>query len=471
MDVYREQSREVFAEKITVIPHGDFLYPCPIGYRTGGGTVEQLAAWVWGPHMMVLFLSVGICMTIATRWVQVRKLGTAFQNVWQKASGNKQGVSSFQAVCTALAATVGTGNIAGVAGALTLGGPGAVFWMWVSAVFGMATKYAEVVLSMKYRTRGPDGQWQSGPMYYIGRVLGKKWDRLGTVFALGTVLVSLTMGNLTQVNTMASAAAEALPQWKWVPLAAGVAAALLVIGITTGGAVRIGTVMERTVPVLVAVYLLGSLGVIAVHHQNLGPVFRSIFLGAFTPQAVTGGAAGIGLQQTIRWGVSRGVFSNEAGLGSAPIVHGMAEAEPEQQGLMGVFEVFVDTIVLCTLTALTILCSGISLPYGEASGAELASRALQTTYGGIAPGLLAVVLALLALTSIISWNLYGSRCAAFLWGSRGERWYRVLFPSVMILGAVMEVSAAWTAADLCNGLMALPNLLVLLAMVPKWGKL
>jgi len=432
--------------------------------------MEQLAALVWGPHMMVLFLSVGICLTIATRWVQVRKLGASIRYVWKSAAGNQKGLSSFQAVCTALAATVGTGNIAGVAGAVTLGGPGAVFWMWVSAFFGMATKYAEVVLAMRYRTKDRDGHWQSGPMYYIGTVLGKRWDAVGKLFAFAAVAASLAMGNATQVNTIASAAAEALPRWNvsWVRLGVGIAAALIVIAITIGGVRRIGQVMERLIPLLVGVYLFGAFGVILSHRQMLGQVFSSIFAAAVSPQAVLGGGVGIGLRHAIRWGVSRGVFSNEAGLGSAPIVHGMAEAEPEQQGLMGIFEVFLDTIVLCTLTALAILCSGVPLPYGEASGAELASQALRTTFGACAPGVLAVVLALLALSSIVSWNLYGAQCANFLWGTKGERLYRLVFPAVLVLGAVMDLSSAWALADLCNGLMALPNLIVLLAMVPKW---
>lgn len=431
--------------------------------------MERLASLIWGPHMMVLFLSVGICMTLATRWVQVRKLGASVRYVWKSAAGKEKGLSSFQAVCTALAATVGTGNIAGVAGAVTLGGPGAVFWMWVSAFFGMATKYAEVVLAMRYRSRDPQGQWQSGPMYYIGNVLGRRWERAGRLFALAAVAASLAMGNVTQVNTMAAAAAEALPgcSGNWVRLVVGIAAALTVIAITLGGAKRIGQVMERLIPLLVGVYLFGAIGVIATHWQELGKVLRSVFTAAFSPQAVLGGSVGIGLRHAIRWGVSRGVFSNEAGLGSAPIVHGMAEAEPEEQGLMGIFEVFLDTIVLCTLTALAILCSGIPLPYGEASGAELASQALQTTFGTPASGILAAVLALLALSSIISWNLYGAQCAGFLWGEPGKRLYRLVFPAFLVLGAVMELSSAWALADICNGLMALPNLIVLLAMVPK----
>ncbi len=431
--------------------------------------MERLASLIWGPHMMVLFLSVGICLTIATRWVQVRKLGASVRYVWKSAAGNKNGLSSFQAVCTALAATVGTGNIAGVAGAVTLGGPGAVFWMWVSAFFGMATKYAEVVLAMRYRTKDQNGRWQSGPMYYIGTVLGKQWTKLGQLFALAAVAASLAMGNITQVNTIAAAASEALPRCNEgrVRLVVGMAAALIVIVITIGGVKRIGQVMERLIPLLVGVYLFGALGVIATHWQALGQVLRSVFTAAFSPQAVLGGGVGIGLRHAIRWGISRGVFSNEAGLGSAPIVHGMAEAKPEEQGLMGIFEVFLDTIVLCTLTAFAILCSGIPLPYGEASGAELASLALQTTFGAGAPIVLAVVLALLALSSIVSWNLYGGQCAGFLWGQKGEKLYRLVFPAVLVLGAVMELSSAWALADICNGLMALPNLIVLLAMVPK----
>ncbi len=438
----------------------------------------RLAAWVWGVPMLLLLLVVGLCMTVATGGIQIRKLGAALCHVWRSAKtpAGKDGVSPFQAVCTALAATVGTGNIAGVAGAIALGGPGAVFWMWVSAFFGMATKYAEVFLALKFRRRGPDGQWLGGPMYYIRDGMGERWRWLAALFAFLTVFGSLGMGNIAQINTIAGAVVTAArvyhPQWTpgLVALAAGGVVAALVAMVTLGGAKRIGRVMERMVPVMAALYVLGSLVVIALHWRKLGAVFGSIFLGAFCPRAILGGTAGIGLRQTVRWGVSRGIFSNEAGLGSAPIAHASAEAAPEEQGLFGIFEVFLDTVVLCTLTALTILISGIPIPYGHPAGAELATSALETAFGSWAAGLSALSLSLLALATLISWNLYGFRCAQYLWGERGAGIYRVVYVLVILAGATMDLSAAWTLADVLNGLVAVPNLIALLALLPAVRK-
>ena len=433
----------------------------------------RLSELVWGAPLMGLLLIVGLCITFATRFVQVRKLGASLRHVWNSAKtpAKEGGVSSFQAVCTALAATVGTGNIAGVAGAIALGGPGAVFWMWVSAFFGMATKYAEVVLALKFRRKGPDGQWLGGPMYYMRDGLGWRWPAV--LFALLAVLGSFGMGNIAQINTIAGAVTAAAqvyrPQWRpgLVALFTGGMAAALVALVTLGGARRIGQVTEKLVPFMAAVYIGGSLAVILVHGRNLGPVFASIFQGAFRPQAVLGGAAGVGLRQAVRWGGSRGIFSNEAGLGSAPMAHAAAEARPEEQGLFGIFEVFLDTMVLCTLTAVTILVSGVPVPYGQAAGAELATAALETVFGAWAAGLSAVSLSLLALATLISWNLYGVQCARYLWGSRGAWVYQILYVFVILAGAVMDLSAAWTLSDALNGLMALPNLAALLALLPE----
>ncbi len=438
------------------------------------GAMERLSAWVWGAPTMLLLLAVGLCMTVVTRGVQVRKLGASLRQVGRsvRAPAGKDGVSSFQAVCTALAATVGTGNIAGVAGAIALGGPGAVFWMWVSAFFGMATKYAEVFLALKFRRRDPDGQWLGGPMYYIRDGMGERWRWLAALFAFLTVVGSLGMGNIAQINTIAGAVVTAAESYRphWTPglvaLATGGIVAALVALVTLGGAKRIGRVMERLVPVMAVLYVLGSVTVIALHWRNLGAVCAAIFHGAFRPQAVLGGAAGIGLRQAVRWGVSRGIFSNEAGLGSAPIAHAAAEATPEEQGLFGIFEVFLDTVVLCTLTAVTILISGIPIPYGQSAGAELATAALETAFGPWAAGFSALSLSLLALATLISWNLYGVRCAQYLWGERGAGFYRVAYVLVILAGATMDLSAAWSLADALNGLMALPNLAALLALLP-----
>lgn len=414
--------------------------------------------------VMVLLVVVGVFTTLWTRFVQVRRLGDSFRMVKNSLTHPTDGVSPFQAVCTALAATVGTGNIAGVAGAIALGGPGTVFWMWVSAFFGMATKYAEVVLALRYRKKDEQGNWQGGPMYYIQDGMGSK--TLAAVFAIFAVLASLGMGNMAQVNTISSAVVEAARQYvprlrpEPVMLFTGLGAALPVALVTMGGAKRIGLVMERLVPAVAVAYILGSIAVLAAHWQNLPGAFAVIFREAFSPRAVMGGT----LWQTIRWGVSRGVFSNEAGLGSAPIAHAAAEAKPREQGLMGIFEVFLDTIVLCTLTALTILVSGIAVPYGKTAGAPLATAALETVFGPWAAGLMAVCLALLALATLMSWQLYGAKCAHYLFGAKGEQVYRLVYLGAILVGATMELGVVWAFSDICNGLMALPNLAALLVL-------
>ena len=426
--------------------------------------VEKLAAVVWGVPTMGLLLAVGLILSIRTRFVQVRRLGTSVWRVGQSMRGKER--SSFRAVCTALAGTVGTGNIAGVAGAIALGGPGAVFWMWVAAFLGMATKYAEVVLSMKYREQSSGGELLGGPMYYIQKGMGERWRLLAALFAFFAVLASLGMGNMAQIHTMAAAVQTALPGLRPEPvaLAIGLAAALVTAFVSWGAAKRTGLVMEKLIPVAAVVYILGAAAVILVFRQRLGQVLLEIVQGAVCPQAVLGGGTGIGLRQAIRWGVSRGVFSNEAGLGSAPMAHAAAEAAPEEQGLFGIFEVFLDTIVLCTLTAMAILASGVPLPWGRPAGTEVAAAALEAVFGRAGTIGLAVCLALLAQGTLMTWQLYGARCARYLWGSRGEMVYRWIYLAVILLGATMELSSAWAVSDLCNGLMCLPNLIALLAL-------
>ncbi len=425
-------------------------------------SVSMDKRWFSMGLVAVLLLLVGVVMTFRTRFVQVRKLGASFRAVRDSLTKPTEGVSPFQAVCTALAATVGTGNIAGVAGAIALGGPGAVFWMWISAFLGMATKYAEVVLALRYRKKDSAGNWLGGPMYYIRDGMGSKF--LAAVFAVFTLLASLGMGNMAQVNTITSAVIDAAGRYvpklppRSVALFTGLAAALPVALVMVGGAKRIGIVLERVVPVMAGFYIFGSLTVLVVHWQQLGSAFSAILEGAFAPRAIWGGSVGL----AVRWGVSRGVFSNEAGLGSAPIAHAAAEAAPEQQGLMGIFEVFLDTIVLCTLTALTILVSGIPIPYGKTAGAPLATAALETVFGSWAAGLMAICLALLALATLMSWQLYGVRCAGYLFGERGEQVYRIVYIGAILVGATMDLGVVWAFSDLCNGLMAIPNLAAML---------
>lgn len=423
--------------------------------------MKRLAEWVWGIPTLCLILSVGIVMTVVTRFVQVRKLGRSIRLV--AASLHDSSHASFRATCTALAGTVGTGNIAGVAGAISLGGPGAVFWMWVSAFLGMAVKYAEVVLTMQTRRRGESGQWSGGPMYYIRESLGKLpagW------FALCTVLVSFAMGNMVQAQTVSSMMCQVIPQvpGALVALGTGLTAAILTLIVSDGGAQRLGLWMERFVPALAACYVFGALAVILAHGNRLGTVLVQILEGAFAPRAVLGGSAGIGIGQAIRWGVSRGVFSNEAGLGSAPIAHAASEASPETQGLFGVFEVFLDTIVLCTLTALAILVSDIPIPYGKAAGAELATAALECVFGTLAPVLMAGCLGLLALATIFAWQHYGAAAMTYLLGPQWQETYRIVFCVLVLVGATMELEAVWALSDLLNGLMCLPNLAALLVL-------
>ena len=421
--------------------------------------MERVAQVLWGVPMMSLLLLVGIAMSVRTRFVQIRRLPDAIGQVVRSAKSKDR--AGFRAVCTALAATVGTGNIAGVCGAISLGGPGAVFWMWVAAFFGMATKYAEVTLAMHHRTKDGKG----GPMYYIGQVLGKRFGWLGWGFALCTVLASFGMGNIAQVNTISESVVAALPRFPacWTALVTGLLVALIVGLVTLGGGRRIGQVTEKLVPIMAAAYIFAMLAVIVTHWQNMGQAVRSIFVGAFTPWAVVGGGVGIGLRQAVRWGVSRGVFSNEAGLGSAPIAHAGSSLKAEEQGLLGIFEVFFDTIVLCSLTAFAVLSSGISIPYGQMIGAQAATDALGTVFGSFAAAGSAVVVSLLALATIISWQLYGCRCAEFLWGRSGMKGYAICYAAMTVLGATMDLSKAWAAADVCNALMCIPNLIALLA--------
>ena len=393
--------------------------------------VEQASDILWNYLLLFLLVGTGIFFTIKLHFVQLSSFADGVRHLFKGFSlhgkaADKDGMSSFQALATAIAAQVGTGNITGCATALVSGGPGALFWTWVSAFFGMATKYAEVVLAMGYRKGGA-----GGPMYYIERGMGKKW--LAVLFAWFAMLASLGIGNMAQVNTIAVSIRSALPRWQPEPLAllTGLAAAVLVGAVTLGGARQVGQVMERLVPMVAVCYLLGSGAVLAAHASRLPAVFSSIFREAFSPRAAIGG----GMGAAIRWGVSRGIFSNEAGLGSAPMAHAAADARPRDQGLLGIFEVFLDTVVLCTLTALTILVSGVPVPYGQSAGANLATEALATVFGSHASGMMAVCLSLLALATLVSWQLYGVRCAGYLFGTRGEQIYRLIYLAVIVLGA------------------------------------
>ena len=446
---------------------------------------ETLNSIVWGVPAMVLILGAGLLITLATRFVQFAHFGHAMKNTIgragrKSAAAGEGSVTPFQAVWTALAGTVGTGNIVGVAGAIALGGPGAVFWMWVAALVGMATKYAEVVLAIKYRQRNENGDWVGGPMYYIRNGLGRKWKWLAGLFAVLTVLASFGIGNLAQINSIAAAvagAAEAVApgaNGSTVALITGIVVMVLVALVSLGGIKRTGKVAGVLVPAMSILYVAACLAVILCNVSRVGAAFAMIFRGAFRPDAVLGGSLGITMATAMRRGVSRGVFSNEAGLGSAPIAHAAADTDsPVRQGLFGIFEVFADTLVICTLTALTILCSGITVGYGQDAGVELATAAFATVFSGPAASVVvAVALSLFALATILSWNLYGSRCCEYLFGSaKASLVYKLIFLPVVVLGAIMDLKLAWSISDTLNGLMAIPNLVGVLLLSPVVVKL
>ena len=451
--------------------------------------VKTLNDIAWGPWMLILLVGTGIFFTIRMKLLQFRKFGYAMKNtigkVFHRQTAGQGEVTPFQAVTTALAATVGTGNIAGVTGAIAIGGPGAVFWMWVSALFGMATKYAEVVLAVQYRERNEKGDYVGGPMYYIKNGLGRKWMWLASLFSGLGALAAFGIGNMTQVNTIAGAVNNAINAFggntdaaavtilgQRVPVSSiviGLLVAMTVAMVLLGGIKRIGSVAEKMVPFMALVYIVCALCVVFANLSSLGKVFAMIFQGAFNAEAALGGAFGITLMTTIQKGVGRGVFSNEAGLGSAPMAHAASsETDPVKQGLYGIFEVFADTIVICTLTALTLLCgveSGVEIHWGESAGAELISASFSTVFGERFGSLIvAVSIGLFALSTILSWSLYGSRCFEFLAGIRFLPVYQILFVLMVTVGAALELELVWNIADTLNGFMAIPNLVALLGL-------
>ena len=362
---------------------------------------------------------------------------------------------------------MGTGNIAGVAGAIALGGPGAVFWMWCSALLGMCTKFAEVTLAVHFRERNDKGDWVGGPMYYIKNGLGKKWQFLAVLYSILGILTVFGTGNATQVNTIVASIDSALFNFNVfnednvgnVNLGIGILIAALVLLILLGGIKRIGNVTSKLVPFMAVFYIAMGLILVAVNYERVPEVFQSIFEGAFNPRSVTGGVVG-SLFISMRRGVSRGIFSNEAGLGTGSIAHASSDvAHPIQQGMWGIFEVFADTIVICTLTALAILCSGINIDYGKAAGAELTISGFTTTFGGWISILLAVALCCFAFSTILGWGLYGSRCIEYLFGPKVVKPFIVVYALVAIIGATMDLGLLWSLADTFNGLMIIPNLI------------
>lgn len=389
--------------------------------------------FIWGVPAMICIIGVGLYLSIRMGFIQVRKFAYAMKvtigRIFRKREASDGALTPFQAVCTALAATVGTGNIAGVAGAIAIGGPGAVFWMWVSAVLGMCTKFSEVILAVRFRETNDKGELVGGPMYYIKNGLKKHWHWLAYLFSAFGVLTVFGTGNATQVNTITSAIDTALYNMNiiadgnttvisTVNLIIGIVLAIVIALILIGGIKRIGQVTEKLVPFMALIYIVLAIGVVLLNIKNIPSVFVSIFKGAFNPASVTGGAIG-SFFMSMKKGVSRGIFSNEAGLGTGSIAHACADTrKPVKQGFFGIFEVFVDTIVICTLTALVILCSNVPVNYGSAAGAELTISGFTSTYGGWVSVFTAVAMCCFAFSTIIGWGLYGTRCIEFLIGSR-----------------------------------------------------
>ena len=427
--------------------------------------------FIWGVPAMICIVGVGLLLSIRTGFLQIRKFPYAMKvtigRMLKKREASDGALTPFQAVCTALAATVGTGNIAGVAGAIAIGGPGAVFWMWISALLGMCTKFSEVTLAVHFREKNAEGDLVGGPMYYIKNGLKKQWHWLAYLFAAFGVLTVFGTGNATQVNTITTAIDSALYNYGVISeqnvstlnLVIGIILAVLIGLILLGGIKRIGQVAEKLVPFMAVIYIILAIGVVILNYRNIPTVFASIFKGAFSPASVTGGAVG-SFFMSMKKGVSRGIFSNEAGLGTGSIAHACADTrKPVKQGFFGIFEVFVDTIVICTLTALVILCSGVPVGYGDAAGAELTILGFTSTYGSWVSIFTAVAMCCFAFSTIIGWGLYGTRCVEFLLGTRANRPFMIVYALVAIVGATMELGLMWNIAETFNGLMVIPNLI------------
>ena len=439
--------------------------------------VEYANRIVWGAPALLLILGVGLYLSFKTGFFQLTMFPRACRLFWKRlcSKSDSKEVSPFQALCTALAATIGTGNLVGVAGAITLGGPGAVLWMWVCAILGMMTKCAEATLAVRYRVR-KDGAWVGGPMYMIANGMGKKWRPLAYAYCFFGVAAAFGVGNATQINAVTTGFNQVMIRFGETVslrknLGMGLLLALPIGAMLLGGAKRIGRAAQMIVPFAACAYLLLGLGVLILRAPAVPDAFFSIFRSAFSPRAVTGGVVG-SFYQALRIGVSRGVFTNEAGMGTASIAHGSAQVQNSaEQGLMGIMEVFLDTIVICTMTALVILCSGVPIPYGEDVGAALTAQAFSEVYGDWASVFLTLALCAFAFATVLGWGLYGARCAQFLFGSSSWKVFALLQTAMVVLSAVLETHVIWSFAELLNGLMAIPNLIALVMLTPELRKL
>ena len=448
---------------------------------------NTINGFVWGIPMMVLILGVGVYLTVRCGFPQFLHFGHIIKNTlgkaFEKTETKKGSVSPFKAMCTALAASIGTGNIAGVSGAIAIGGPGAIFWMWISAILGMCTKFAEVTLAINYRERNKDGDWVGGPMYYITKGLGKNWKWLACLFAGFGALAAFGIGNMTQINTIAgtinTAIAGFIPttehEQKIIAWFVAIICALICAFVLIGGIQRLADVCSLLVPVMAVIYVAASLIVIVANIGGIPTALAAIVKGAFNPASVAGGLAGVGIKTALTKGVGRGIFSNEAGLGSAPIAHAAADVKhPVEQGIYGVFEGFMDTIVVCTMTALVVLLGvGVqNIEYGTDIGANLTIMGFQSVFGGALPGVaVAICLSLFALSTVLAWALYGTRCIEYLFGYKAVRVYQVIFCLFACIAGTVKLDLAWAVADTLNGLMAIPNLVGLAFLSPVVVKL
>lgn len=436
--------------------------------------LDKLNDLVWTGIFLPCVLLCGLLLSLRSRFLQLRLFPASLRQLTK--GGRGDGVSPVQAASTALASTLGTGNIVGTAQAIAMGGPGAVFWMWAAALLGMAVKFAEIGLSVATRRRDGAG-YSGGPMYYIGS-LGEKFRPLALMYALLAALSAFGIGNLSQISSAAGAVAGAAEKIapeldpRRLRLWLGVILTLTAWLILRGGAAGVGRAAERLVPSMAGLFLLLSLFVLCCHAQALPAALRAIVTGAFLPRTAVSGIGGFGTAQAIQWGLRRGAFSNEAGLGSSAIAHGSAAARsPGEQGLWGIFEVFADTIVICTATALTILCSGVGIPWGSSPGAELLLSAWETCIPAApAACFMALSLLLFAFTSVLGWALYGTQCVRFLWGEKAAAPYRLCFSLAITVGCLVSLRTVWAAADLLNGLMAIPNFIALFALSGKAAK-
>ena len=427
--------------------------------------------FIWGVPAMICIIGVGLYLSIRTNFLQIRKFPYAMKitlgRMLKKREASDGALTPFQAVCTALAATVGTGNVAGVAGAIAIGGPGAIFWMWISALLGMCTKFSEVTLAVHFRERNKDGDYVGGPMYYIKNGLSKKWHFLAYLFAAFGVLTVFGTGNATQVNTITTAVNSALMNYHVISkdaiptsnLIQGIIIAVLVALILLGGVKRIAQVTEKLVPFMATLYVILAIGVVILHINRIPAVFAMIFKSAFTPQAATGGIIG-SMFLSMKKGVSRGIFSNEAGLGTGSIAHACADTNNAvHQGMFGIFEVFMDTIVVCTLTGLVILLGAPNIVYGQAAGAELTISGFTLTYGNWVSLLTAFAMCWFAFSTILGWGLYGARCIEFLFSEKVVKPFMIAYSLVAIIGATVDLGLLWSIAETFNGLMVIPNLI------------